>query len=137
MKDHHSLSDSELLESLARGDLNPSLFNHEAHLRWGWILLKENRLEEAVKKACIQLQKYTENLGVSDKYNETVTVAAIRAIHHFRLRSEKASFDDFILEFPKLKSSFKELMGFHYSLDIFNEQKAKDGYIEPDLLPFD
>lgn len=136
MKGHNSLSDCELKDAMARGVLDPGLFDHEAHLRWGWILLKDHGLESAIRLACNQLRKYTEMLGAADKYNETVTVAAIKAIHHFRQKSETVAFEDFIREFPRLKTSFKELMLFHYSLDIFENQRAKEGFIEPDLLPF-
>ena len=131
------MTDSELLSSMERGDLDPTLFNHEAHLRWGWLLLENHGIETAIERACTQLKHYTRRLGLPDKYNETVTIAAMRAIYHFRLKSEKSDFNDFISAFPRLRTSFKELMGFHYSLDIFNNEHGKDNYIEPDLLPFD
>lgn len=137
MKDHHTITDEELLRLMKEGNLDPALFNHEAHLRWGWLLLESFRLEEAIEKARSQLKQYTAKLGFSDKYNETVTVAAMKALHNFRSRSDKTAFKEFITDFPRLKTSFKELMGFHYSLDIFKSEEGKDNYIEPDLLPFD
>lgn len=137
MKDHNTITDKDLLAQMNEGYLDPDLFNHEAHLRWGWLLLESFSLEEAIEKACSQLKHYTAKLGVSDKYNETVTVAAMNALQHFRNRSQKVTFSQFIKEFPRLKTSFKELMAFHYSLDIFTSAEAKDSYIEPDLLPFD
>ena len=137
MEEHRYYSDEMLLEALETASLDPSLFTHEAHLRWGWLLLERNNLQQAIDKACSQLKAYTRSLGVAEKYNETVTVAAIRAIYHFRLRSKARSFDSFIQDTPKLSSSFKELMAAHYSENIFNSEMARKKYIDPDLLPFD
>ena len=135
--DHYSLKDEDLLEVMEKAKLDPKLFSHEAHLRWGWLLLEEYGPADAVDKACEQLENYTELLGIPQKFNKTVTVAAIKAIQHFKLKSQSSEFKDFMNEFPRLKSSFKELMGFHYSLDIFNDDKARQEFIEPDLLSFD
>jgi hypothetical protein len=78
-----------------------------------------------------------EFLGVTDKYNTTLTIAAIKAVYHFMLKSESDNFKDFIDEFPRLKYNFRELMASHYELYIFNSDKAKKEYLEPDLIPFD
>ena len=137
MEAHYKLTDSLLLKEMEQGNLDPRLFTHEAHLRWGWLLLKEYGLDQAIFKACSQLKRYTANLGASDKYNETVTVAAIRAIQHFQLKHNSDSFTEFISKAPRLKTSFKELLGFHYSKDIFKLNSAKSTFITPDLLPFD
>ena len=135
--DHYSLKDADLLEAMEKAKLDPKLFSHEAHLRWGWLLLEEYEPEDAIAKACEQLENYTKLLGIPQKFNKTVTVAAIKAIHHFKLKSQGSDFKDFMQQFPRLKSSFRELMGFHYSLDIFNDDKARQEFIEPDLLSFD
>jgi hypothetical protein len=40
-----------------------------------------------VKNITSQLRNYTEALGFKEKYHETVTVAAIRAVNHFVSKS--------------------------------------------------
>ncbi len=137
MEAQYKLNDVQIKQEMEDASLHPGLFSHEAHLRWGWLLLEDHGLDRAIKTACDQLKNYTKSLGVADKYNETVTVAAIRAIHHFRLRSETLNFADFIEENPRLKTSFKELMAAHYSEDIFQLAAAKVKYIKPDLQSFD
>ena len=42
-----------------------------------------------------------------------------------------------MIEFPRLKNNFRELISSHYGFDIYNSEKAKMKYLEPDLLPFD
>jgi cyclopropane fatty-acyl-phospholipid synthase-like methyltransferase len=66
-----------------------------------------------------------------------LTVAAIKAVHHFIRRSSSDNFYDFIHEFPKLKTSFRELISSHYRTDTFQSAKAREIFIEPDLSPFD
>ena len=137
MEAHYELSDNHLLTRMERATLDSKVFTHEAHLRWGWLLLEKFELDKAVLNACVQLKRYTCSLGASDKYNETVTIAAIRAIHHFRLKYPSQSFPEFISKAQRLKTSFKELLGLHYSQDIFELKMAKERYLEPDLIPFD
>lgn len=137
MEAHCHYSDSRLMLAMENAALDPSVFTHEAHLRWGWLLIESYGLEMAIKRACYQLKHYTAQLGVEDKYNETVTIAAIRAIQHFRLKSGNESFYEFISRATRLKTSFKELISVHYSEDIFKSKRAKQKYLEPDLLPFD
>lgn len=137
MEAHYSITDIRFLDSMEHATLDPWVFTHDAHLRWGWLLLQKYELERAISAACNQLMRYTTKLGAVEKYNETVTVAAIRAIHHFRLKYESDSYTEFISKAPRLKTSFKKLLGFHYSQDIFRLPTAKNQYLEPDLLPFD
>ena len=137
MEKHYHFTDERLMLAMENAALDPEIFSHEAHLRWGWLLLEHYELEKAIDKACSQLKKYTKKLGAADKYNETVTVAAMRAIHHFRLKSTKNNFRDFIAESSRLKTSFRELMNAHYSENIFSSASARIKYMEPDKAPFD
>ncbi|MGB5692559.1 MAG: hypothetical protein WBM43_08145 [Flavobacteriaceae bacterium] len=137
VNNHYSYTDDQLLSGLKKATLNPSLFSHEAHLRWGWLLLQKFGRDKAINRACVDLKNYTKVLGVPDKYNETVTAAAIGAIAHFRKKSQVENFVSFIKENPRLLTSFKELMENHYSNDIFNSTKARQSYQDPDLCPFD
>ena len=136
MQAHHKLSDADFLAAMENGQLEPELFSHEAHLRWGWLLLNSYDLDTAIKLARNQLKQYVRFLGMDSKYNETVTTAAMLALHHFRTRHPTQSFFEFIRKAPRLKTSFKELMEAHYSRDIFSAPDAKHNFLEPDLLPF-
>ena len=137
MEKHFELTDTQFEKKFASCNLNPSYFSHEAHLRLAWIHLKKYGIEKAEKNIQQQLQKYVEHLGENDKYNVTLTIAAIKAVHHFMLKSNTAHFKDFIAEFPRLKYNFKELMSCHYGFDIYHSSKAKKVFMTPDLLPFE
>jgi hypothetical protein len=137
MEKHFELSDSEFERKIINCELNLTDFSHEAHLRLAWINIDRYGVKQAENNVQTQLQKFVEFLGVTDKYNTTLTIAAIKAVYHFMLKSESDNFKDFIDEFPRLKYNFRELMASHYELDIFNSDKAKKEYLEPDLIPFD
>lgn len=137
MKTHYDLTDQQFEEQFANCQLNPSIFSHEAHLRLAWIHVNKYGIDQAIENICNQLKAFTISLGAFDKYNETVTIAAIRAVYHFMLKSDTDTFQHFITENHRLKTNFKDLLSQHYDIDIFNSELAKSSFLEPELLPFD
>lgn len=137
MEKHIELTDEQFEQQFQEATLDPQLFTHEAHVRLAWIHVQKYGMEQAVQNVITQLQAYVETLGATDKYNETLTVAAVKAVYHFYLRTEQGSFQDFILKNKRLKENFRELMNAHYSTDIFKSEAAKKHFLEPELLPFD
>lgn len=137
MEPHFEVSDAVFEQQFKNCELNPALFSHEAHLRLAWIHIKKYGVEKAIENVCEQLLNFVDYVGARDKYNKTLTIAAVRAVHHFMKKKEIDNFYDFIQAYPRLKTNFKELMGFHYKTDIFNSENAKRMYLEPDLVPFD
>jgi len=136
MKEHYELNDNEFEQQFSDCTLNETVFSHEAHLRLAWIYLLKYGLEMAISNICDQLQNYVRAVGAGDKYNKTLTIAAVRAVYHFMQKSQATNFHDFIRECPRLRYNFRELMGSHYKIDIYNSAEAKKEFIEPDLLPF-
>lgn len=135
-KDHWSLSDQEFEFQFETFKLKPGMFSHEAHIRLAYIHIEKYGLEKAERNMCNQIKGYAEFLGGGDKFNETVTIAAVKAVNHFMERSSANNFKGLIAEFPRLITEFKELLGKHYGYNVFADKKAKAQYQEPDLLPF-
>lgn len=136
MNNQNILTDEEFELQFANSSLDPKLFSHEAHIRLAWIHIKKYGVNKAIDNIRKQLQKYVQNSGISDKYNETLTIAAIKAVNHFIQKSDYQTFDEFISDNEKLKANFKVIIGQHYSFDIFQSIEAKEKYFEPDLLKF-
>lgn len=136
MESHNDLTDVDFAQRFKACSLAPELFTHEAHLRLAWIHLETYGETIAIQNISAQLRAYVSFWGAQDKYNHTLTVAAIQTVHHFKQRSNAATFKTFIAEFPRLNTDFKALIAQHYTMDIFNEPKAKLEYLVPDLLPF-
>ncbi len=136
MERHRKLKDTEFERQFADSTLNPTLFTHEAHLRLAWIHINTYGMDAACTNISDQIMKFATKHGDPDKFNKTVTIAAIKAVNHFTQRSGSNNFQDFIEEFPRLKYNFKTLLDCHYGFDIFNSTTARKEYLEPDLLPF-
>jgi hypothetical protein len=136
MKQYYNLEDEEFELQFANSSLDPKLFSHEAHIRLAWIHIKKYGVNKAIDNIRKQLQNYVQNLGISDKYNETLTVAAIKTVNHFMQKSDFQTFDEFISDNEKLKTNFRGIIGQHYSFDIFQSMEAKKKYLRPDLLDF-
>jgi len=137
MEQHFKMTDSEFERQFETCELNPALFTHEAHLRLAWIHITQYGSATAIQNVTRQLIQFVEFVGAKGKYNHTLTIAAILAVNHFIKKSSSDNFQDFIAEFPRLKSNFKDLMNSHYKTDIFNSPLAKQEFIEPELLSFD
>lgn len=137
MEQHYTLTDAEFEWQFASAKLDPAVFSHEAHLRLAWIHLNQYGLERAIEHITEQLRNYTKVVGAADKYNETVTIAAIHAVNHFKMRSGCSDFASFISENGRLKTNLRDLMHSHYRTDIFKSVSAKAIFLEPELLPFD
>lgn len=136
MNNHFDLSDEEFKNKFKDCSLEPSLFSHEAHLRFAWLHIQQQPLESAIETVNKQILNFVDNLGARDKYHKTLTVVAMKIVNHFIQKSNSDNFSDFILEFPQLKTNFKELVSVHYGFDILNSPQAKVQYLEPDLLGF-
>ena len=137
MEEHIKLSDQEFLQGFTNCTLPGEVFSHEAHLRLAWLYLREHSNDKAEYLIQDQLKKYVASLGAEDKYHSTLTVAAIKIVHHFMSRSKAQNFKDFIAKFPRLKTGFKDLVGSHYGFDIYSSEEARKTYLKPDLLPFE
>lgn len=137
MKSHFDLTDAAFEREFESCAFNPELFTHEAHLRLAWIHLKKYGEESAIRNVSNQLMKYVDFLGAREKYNQTLTTAAVKAVFHFMNKSNSDNFREFIAEFPRLKFNFRELMEQHYTFDIFTSAEAKQVFLEPDLAMFD
>ena len=137
MEAHFKLSDQEFEEQFISCKLKSSDFTHLAHLRLAWITLKKHSIVQAELNIQKHLKNFVKFVGAKEKYNKTLTVAATRIVYHFMLKSNSSNFQDFINEFPRLKTKFKTLIDTHYSFDIYNSQRAKTEFLFPDLVPFE
>lgn len=137
MEQHFTLTDTEFEQQFQDCTLSPALFTHEAHLRLAWIHVTRYGTETAIQNVTSQLLQFVNVAGATGKYNHTLTIAAVKAVAHFVKRSSSGNFSDFMKEFPRLKTNFRDLMHAHYKTDIFQSAVAKKEFLEPDLLPFD
>ena len=138
MERHDQLKDIDFEKQFENCTFDPKLFTHEAHLRLAWIHVKKYGVENAITNLCNQISKFDRTFGDGTKFNTTVTIASAKVVNHFiQKKPTLSSFNEFINEFPRLKFNFKEILGFHYGIDIFREENAKHKFLKPDLLAFE
>jgi len=137
VEDHRKLSDLEFEKQFQQCSLNPNLFTHEAHLRLAWIHINNYGIETAKINIESQIRKFVKHVGAEAKYHQTITIAAINAVNHFKKRSKANEFHNFIEQNSQLKTNFKNLINSHYSYNIFKSDKARIKYIKPDIQPFE
>lgn len=130
-------TDSEFESQFADCSLKPIYFNHIGHVRLAWIHIKNYGIDKAIENVCSQIKKYDATHDDGTKFHTTLTIASLRTVYHFFLKSESASFEEFMTEFPVLEKNFKELITAHYSLKCISSAKAKKEYVAPDLMAYD
>lgn len=108
MENHFELNDAEFERQFGFCELNPAIFSHEAHLRLTWIHLTQYGIEQATSNIQEQLVQFVKHVGAVDKYNKELTITAINAIYQLINQSSSTDFQEFIAEFPKLKTNFME-----------------------------
>ncbi len=130
------MNDADFIKAFENGEFPLEQFNHKAHIKLAWIYLDQFGEEIAIAKTCKAIKNFDRLHGDGTKYHTTLTVAAVKVVHHFKQKSNATHFEEFITEFPRLITSFKELLFQHYGKDVIADPKAKTTYLEPDLLPF-
>ena len=126
MEQHFILSDEEFEDQFENTSLNSALFSHEAHIRLAWIHIKTYGETKAIENITTQLQRYLGHLGATEKYNETLTVAAVKSVNHFMQIEKLNSFYDFITACHILKTNFRNIIEKYYGIDIYTSKETKN-----------
>ncbi len=136
MADHFALTDEQFEQQFKDASLDPALFSHEAHIRLAWIHISKYGADVAAEHLCRQIAVFDATHDDGTNYNKTVTVAAVKAVHHFMDKSSASTCAEFIQENPRLIFNFKDLIRAHYSQNIFKDEVARHTYVPPDLASF-
>jgi hypothetical protein len=114
------MDDRAFLVALETGKLPPDEMNHAAHLRLALLFRGEP------EKARDLLLRYVQRIGVSVKFNETLTWFWLRAVnaHEGDLPA--------LLKTPLADS---QLALQHWSPGLLWSDAARAGWVEPDLRP--
>ena len=85
--------DQLTIERFEAGDIDPTLFDHEAHIFVGWQYIQAFPRKTAIAKFDAALRRLTRKFGASDKYNAMITWLYLLLI------AERAQEDDDWLAF--------------------------------------
>lgn len=137
MEAHYQFTDDEFEKRFRQKTLNPKYFTHEAHLRLAYIHIEKYGVAIAIENLCQQIRSFATSVDEPDKFNMTLTIAAIKIVSRFIKALASRNFKQLISTQPRLKDGFSDLIKAHYSFDIFNHPDAKNQFLTPDLIPLD
>lgn len=131
------INDEDLLRQFESCTLPGDVLNHVNHLRIAWLYLHRHELGEAIDKVSRGTRKFTEVLGATGKYHQTITEASVRLMHNRIEQSKPASFDDFLAENEDMVLNLKALLSCYYTQECLRSSAARLNFIEPDIQDFD
>lgn len=135
MKHAISPDDLQFQRTFEAFKVEPSAFDHAAHVRLAYVYLSQSSTEEAALRMKVSLLSFLEHFGVgATKFHETITAAWTMAVRHFmEISSHSASYAEFIAMNPRLLDT--EIMLRHYSAHLLFSQAARSAFVEPDVAP--
>lgn len=97
------MNDDDFIASLESCGLPSNEFGHTAHVRAAYLYLRTRSFPEALAHMAQTVRNYAANLGKSDKYHETITVAFLALIHqHLAERGDFGDWSEFARQNPSL-----------------------------------
>jgi hypothetical protein len=108
-------------------------FDHRQHVKFAWSVLQEMSVEEAVQVVGSEIREFAA-VRAPGKYHQTLTEFWVRLVAHTREQGDLGTgFDDHLAHFPILMDNRAQMH--HYSPAVLASQRARQEFVEPDLLP--
>ncbi|HEX8705445.1 MAG TPA: hypothetical protein VF815_41815 [Myxococcaceae bacterium] len=129
-----AMTDAQFLEALEQATYPKEQFGHRAHLRLGWLCLREHGFEAGLARLRTLIQRYATAVGAAGKYHETITrVWAEHVQAALEATPQLSGFEAFLEAHPQLLSS--GLLERHYSKETLASPEAKGNWVPPDREP--
>ena len=110
-------------------------FRHRQHINLAFLAVHRYGMPAATGKICSWIRHISAYERAPQKYHHTVSRAWVEIVaHHVGADPDCADFDLFAGRNPALLD--KRLLTRHYRSATLASGLARDGWVEPDLLPF-
>ena len=123
------------LEQFEALEVDPSEFDHEAHVYVAWSYLREMDLLTSIDRYRSVLRRLTAKLGVPDKYHETMTWFYLLAVAERATGTSATDWDIFKRRNPELFQRHPGLIRHYYSQSRLMSDTARQQFVLPDLSP--
>ena len=108
-------------------------FGHREHVHLTWLAIRERGTTGAIGLVSDGIQRTARYAGAPQKYHATVSRAWVEIVGHHKTEDGE-DFDAFVARHPALLD--KRLLTRHYTSATLASTAAKQGWVEPDLVPF-
>lgn len=125
----------QLVDAFEAGSLPPSQFNHHAHLTVALWYLAHQPFPEAATTMRRNIQQFAAAHQHSQLYHETITMFWMRLLRHVLDTKEPSELLPEVVY--RTLRTFGDMQPFfrHYSREQAFSPQARQGWVEPDLLP--
>src|SRR6185369_10475029 len=106
---------------------------HRQHIHLTWLAVRRYGTDAAVELVSEGIQRTARYAGAPQKYHATVSRAWVEIVGHHPTEDGE-TFDSFVTRHPALLD--KRLLTRHYTSATLASPAAKQGWVEPDLVPF-
>lgn len=121
------------IERFENAQIDPELFDHEAHVYVGWLYVREFGLAGAIDRFDRALKRLTKKIGVPDKYHATITWLYLMLIADGCRYNE--NWQAFRRRNQELIENTKATLSRYYSDALLFSNSARKRFVLPDKLP--
>ena len=127
------MTDDDFLAALESCCIDPAAFNHEGHLRAGFLYLQRHDFADALGGMRRAIRTFAASIGKDGLYHETITMAFMTLINE-RLAAEPA------IAWQEFASRHRDLfdgtaLSQHYSRERLKHPLARTAFLLPDRAP--
>ena len=113
------ITDDEFEAKFADSSLKPVYFKHHlGHLRLTWIHISKYGVDQAIENICRQIRAYDKTWGNGDKYDHTLTIAAVKLVGEYMDRNPGTNVESFVETWPELSTDFIPLLKARFGDDL-------------------
>lgn len=124
---NHETDDEQFEQAVRAGEFPLHEFNHRAHLRFAWLLLRRAPLLEACITMRETLKAFAARAGKPALYHETVTVAFMSVLAECMADSGAIGFAELIAAHPELCR--RNLLDQYYAPEVLASPRARGQFI--------
>jgi len=122
------------IAALEAGTIDIESFNHEGHVYAAWLYLAEYPLADAIGRFTAALRRLTIQLGVPDKYHETISWFLMLQIAERRSLGVGQDWFSFRRNNDDLFSNAIDVLRSYYSDKLLWSERARKTFALPDRL---
>ncbi|MEM7431845.1 MAG: hypothetical protein AAF351_07885 [Pseudomonadota bacterium] len=120
------------IETFEAAQVDPDVFDHEAHVYTAWLYLERWPLDEALRRFCAAIKRLTIALGAESKYNETISWFFMILIHERRQSGAAGCWHNFRHDNDDLVAGAGLLLKRYYRPQTLASELARHTFVLPD-----